>query len=123
SYCGAPLGAVAFTVLPGADVSVWEPIGQDLLGPPFIVSGATAGAIAAMRVRLEAPDGSLIDEATVPTFKVADGDHAFRSPPLAVERSDLGPAVLIVIWTDPRTGVEAPELVRQVRLISGPASP
>lgn len=123
SYCGAPLGAVAFTVLPGADVSVWEPAQADLSGPPFSVSGATAGAIPTVRVRLEAPDGSLIDEVTVPTFKVADGDHAFRSPPLAVERSDLGPAVLILIWTDPRTGVQAPELVRRVRLTAAAADP
>lgn len=116
SYCGAPLGAVAFTLLPGADMSIWSPAGSDLSGPPFIVSGATAGAIASVQVRLERPDGSLIDERTVSTAQAANGDHTFHSPPLSVNRSDLGPAVLIVTWIDPRTGGQAPELVERIRL-------
>lgn len=120
SYCGAPLAAVSFTLLPGADMSIWSPAGSVLTGPSFVVSGATAGAIAAVRVRLESPDGSLIDERIVPTVAVADGDHAFRTPPLAVNRADLGPAILIITWTDPRTGAQAPELVRAVTLAAGP---
>lgn len=123
SYCGAPLATVAFTVLPGADVSVWQPAADRFVGPPFTVAGATAGAIAQVQVRLEAPDGSLIDQTTVSTVPAANGDHAFQSRPLAVEPSDLGRAVLIVTWTDPRTGVQAPELVRPVVLATAPPSP
>jgi hypothetical protein len=123
SYCGAPLATVAFTVLPGADVSVWQPAADRFVGPPFSVAGATGGAIAEVQVRLEAPDGSLIDQTSVSTAPAADGDHAFQSRPLAVERSDLGPAVLVVTWTDPRTGVQAPELVRPVVLATAPPSP
>jgi hypothetical protein len=123
SYCGAPLATVAFTVLPGADVSVWQPAAGRFVGPPFSVAGATAGAIAEVQVRLESPDGSLIDATSVATVPAGNGDHAFRSPPLQVEPADLGPAVLIVTWTDPRTGVQAPELVRSVVLASVPPAP